>query len=295
MSNTTPTEFYYHAHGTAVSGAITSPASQVIETTASTAIPIIGGTASASAGNTVISHPQLGDVLSYTSASAQLTGSFNAADGTHNTVNTVTIEGLNILNTITADRIILKLTSKHNPSEREGHIVPLGSTFENLKICGHPVAVEIDFDLFSQCDTYATFNTTYVQDETFRTRVRKQFLWGDYAPDTPQFLQDRFQWHTEQGTPPESKGSEPCTLVKSVTHDQPNVLKTYGNVIIVPQFGTVYLGEVILKDGERSVNMLRIVLGSTPSTGIAPRTVSAAEMEGTIVIGGGGNNGNAWP
>jgi hypothetical protein len=73
----------------------------------------------------------------------------------------------------------------------------------------------------------------------------------------------------------------PCTLVKSVEHDQPNVLKTYGNVIIVPQFGKVFLGEMTVKSGTRHITMLRLELGSP--------------IGGGINFGGGGGNGSTWP
>jgi hypothetical protein len=281
MSKSSPTEFYYHAHGTAIHGQITRPVSYAIDTVASTALPTRGGAASANAGNTVYSHPQLGNIVSFKSASTQVAGSFDDADGHHTTLVTVTVDGLNVLDTITADRIVMKLSAHHLPSEEEGHIVPLGSHFDNLKIAGHPVKVELDHELFSTYDTYAGFKKNYQSDAAFRKRVRKQFLWGDYDADTPQFIKDRYQWHTDKNTPPESRGLVPCTLVKSVEHDQPNVLKTYGNVIIVPQFGKVFLGEVTLKTGTRHITMLRLELGSP--------------VAGDMGIGGGGGNGAGYP
>ena len=138
-----PAEFFYHAHGTAISGAMARPVNYVLDTVASIALPITGGAVLANAGNTVHSHPQLGSVLSYRSASTQLAGSLNEADGSHNTLVTVSVEGLNLLDTVTADRIVLKLSSKHRGSEEEGHIIPLGSSFENLRIAGHPVEIEL--------------------------------------------------------------------------------------------------------------------------------------------------------
>jgi hypothetical protein len=69
--------------------------------------------------------------------------------------------------------------------------------------------------------------------------------------------------------------------VKLVKHDQPNVLKTYGNVIVVPQFGKIFLGEVILKKGTRQLTMLRLELGSP--------------VAGHMVICGGGGNRAGWP
>jgi hypothetical protein len=178
MNTSIPTEFFYHAHGIAVSGAITRPVSHVIETVASTALPITGGATSAAAGKTVFNHPQLGNILSFQSASTQLAGSFNESDRTHNTLVTVTVEGLNVLDTVIASRLVLKLSARHHRSEEEGCIIPLGSSFENLRIAGHPVEVELDHELFSACDTYMGLKTRYIKDSAFRKRVRKQFLWG---------------------------------------------------------------------------------------------------------------------
>lgn len=281
MRTSVSTEFFYNAHGIAVTGEITRPVSRLIETTVSAALPVTGGATSAGAGKTVFSHPQLGNILSFNSASVQLAGSFNESDCTHNTLVTVTIEGLNVLDTVTANRLVLKLSARHDQQEEEGHIIPLGSSFEDLRIAGHPVEVELDHELFSECATYLGFRARYIEDAVFRKRVRKQFLWGDYDPGTPEFLKDRFKWHTMEDTPPESKGLVPCTLVKSVKHDQPNVLQTYGNVILVPQFGKIFLGEVILKKGTRQLTMLRVELGSP--------------VGGSLVICGGGGNGNGWP
>jgi len=280
MNNSSPAEFFYHAQGTAISGTIFRPVNYVLDTVASVALPITGGAASANSGNTVHSHPQLGHVLSYRSASTQLAGSFNDSDVTHNTLVTVTVEGLNLLDTVTADRIVLKLSSKHHDSEEEGHIIPLGSSFDNLKIAGHPVEIELDHELFFGCDTYAGFKQRYQTDAAFRKRARKQFLWGDHEADTPQFLKDRFKWNTGKDTVPESHGLVPCNLVKSIQHDQ-SVFKVYGNVVIVPQFGKLYFGEVIMKSGLRHVTMLRFELGSP--------------LAGEGGIGGGTGNGSTWP
>jgi hypothetical protein len=280
MNTSSSSEFYYHAHGTAIAGAINRPVSYMLDTVASVALPIIGGAASANAGNTVHSHPQLGNVLSYQSASTQLAGSLNDADGTHNTLVTVTVEGLNLLDTVTADRIVLKLSSKHHDSEEEGHIIPLGSSFTNLRVAGHPVEVELDHELFAGCDTYAAFKERYKTDAAFRKRARKQFLWGDYDADTPQFLKDRFKWSAGKDAVPESHGLVPCNMVKSIKHDS-NVLQTFGNVIIVPQFGKLFFGEVIMKNGLRHVTMLRFQLGSP--------------LGGGGTVGGGTGNGSTWP
>ena len=58
-------------------------------------------------------------------------------------------------------------------------------------------------------------------------------------------------------------------------------LKNYGNVVIVPQFGKVYFGEVIMKNGLRHVTMLRFELGSP--------------LGGSCTMASGSGNGSTWP
>ncbi len=278
MNNDSLSTFFYHASGNAVGGVITRPFFANIDGRASAALPITGGYATSEFAD--FSYPQ---VVSFKKASTQLAGSFNAKDETYDTLVTVVIEGLNILDTVTADRIVMKLSSQHHKKENEGHVIPLGSKFENLRIAGHPVEVQLDHELFCACDTYTGFKKRYKEDEKFRNTTRKQFLWGDYDADTPQFLKDRFKWHTGPDTPPEAKGIVPCHMVKVIVHEEPAkpLLKTWGNLIRVPQFGDIFLGELILADGTRRASMMRLELGSP--------------IGGSFTVGYATANGTTWP
>ena len=96
--------------------------------------------------------------------------------------------------------------------------------------------------------------------------------WGKPKFEVPDFLRERYNWFAGDEFP-ESKGIVLCSLVKGFKtccgefKDNCGELKVYGNVIEVPQFGKVYLGEVMLRQYERQVTMLRLELGS-PSGGV---------------------------
>jgi hypothetical protein len=107
--------------------------------------------------------------------------------------------------------------------------------------------------------------------------MQAHFLWGKPKFEVPDFLRERYNWFAGDKFP-ESKGIALCSLVKDIKTPCPE-LRVYGNVIVVPQFGTIYLGEVILKNYEREVTMLRLDLGC-PTTA---QTVGPA--------GGGGGAG----
>jgi hypothetical protein len=70
---------------------------------------------------------------------------------------TVTIEGLNILNVITADVITARLASRHSSRDSDAMITTAGSEFRDLRIGGNPVPAEIDRGLFGQELTFADF------------------------------------------------------------------------------------------------------------------------------------------
>jgi len=177
-----------------------------------------------------------------------------------------TIEGLNILDMVTADRIVARVASKQFIDDPEPTITPIGSHFENLRIAGCPIHAELDTDLFNRLGTFKAFKDAYEGNQQYREAMQALFLWGKPKFEVPEFLRERYNWFTGDKFP-ESKGIVLCSLVKGIKANC-GELKIYGNVIEVPQFGKVYLGEVMLQQYEREVTMLRLELGS-PSAGTA--------------------------
>jgi hypothetical protein len=60
---------------------------------------------------------------------------------------------------------------------------------------------------------------------------------------------------------PDSHGVVHCSLVKDMKTTCPGV-KRQGHAFTVPQFGKMYLAEVIAEHSKRTLTMLRLVLGS---------------------------------
>jgi hypothetical protein len=52
------------------------------------------------------------------------------------------------------------------------------------------------------------------------------------------------------------------SFVSSVEKINATEIDTWGPIIRVPQFGTIYLGEVIVSPSQRRVSMLRVEMGS---------------------------------
>jgi hypothetical protein len=220
--------FHYRAEGHAFSGEFNRPAKHMIDALAGTCLPLTGGQGRAQADGF-----QLPQLVSIGKAYSHVSGS-KSADGTHTSHSTSVVEGLNILDVVTADRVVARLTSEHAPKESEGHIIALGSKFENLRISGCPVEVEFDHDLFLKHKTFDALSKNLAS-------------------------------HKKSGKMPEG-GVILCTLVKSLKVNCPGV-KVDGHVIRVPHFGKIYVGEVLVEHRFKRLSMLHLQLGS-PQEGL---------------------------
>lgn len=255
--------FLFHAEAVGASGSITSPTPQTIEVQAASALPSIGGSASATVTSFAYSGPA-GNVLSFSSAYTQTLGS-QAPDGkAYVTLVSSTVEGLNILDMITCDRIVARINSRHPIDRSQPSIILLGSHFENLRIGGHPVDVDLAVDLFDQYDTLDKLHQAWDKDQAFRALLSRNSL---VPPAAGAAL-------------PMSKGALGCSLVRSLASPSPQV-RLSGPTIPIPQFGALHLAELFVSGSERNLTMLRAELGTPPS--------------GTLSVASAKGNGDFWP
>jgi hypothetical protein len=84
--------------------------------------------------------------ITFRSAHTQVTGN-EGPPGIHNTLMTSRIEKLNILDVVTADLVVARLTAEYRGEDygefQELWVTPLGTTFTNLRIAGHPIEVPL--------------------------------------------------------------------------------------------------------------------------------------------------------
>jgi hypothetical protein len=170
------------------------------------------------------------------------------------TLSTSVIEGLNVFEVITADRMVAQVSTEH--ALMDGHIPKvtfLGTRFENLRVGGYPVQVELDFGI---CGNRPEGDRSYLQDNGFLDRVQRQLDSIVDAKGLPESLEKQYAAQVEhidilkQRANGRAKGEGngypklQCSLVKSIGPIPiPGVL-TFGNVIFIPDFGTVSLAQV---------------------------------------------------
>jgi hypothetical protein len=235
--------FHYRACAHAYSGHFTRPFHATIDVQAPSSLPIIGGH-----GSSRVENFQFREFVSFKKGITHVTGALQPDDGSNNTLVMSTLEGLNIMDMVTADRIVARLYSKHPVDSEEGHFTMVGTKFENLRIAGCPVHVELHTELFESLPTFEAATNEYKKKGQFRKIAEDPFKTGETLKE------------------PGPNGAFLCSLVKEMDTDCPGV-KRVGHCFIVPGFGKVFLGEVVIRYGERIITMVRLKIGSSVDGG----------------------------
>jgi hypothetical protein len=236
---------YYFAEATALSGKLLLPLEQEIQRQAFAKLPDKGGYVAQRADKFRVE-----SAISYESAHTQVAGNREKKQGRgYNTLVTSVIEGLNILDVVTADLVVAQISTEHPPDG--GGFVPsitfLGTRFENLRIAGHEVKLKLCLDIFGkrlEDDSPYTRSPEFVNKVAEQhARVREQ----ESSHENPlKELLERFNIVPE--TFANSTGEEEnveCSLVDKAEGTYPG--QTSGHVIHVPHFGTIHLARLRLK------------------------------------------------
>lgn len=249
--------FHYHASAHAFSARFTRPFEHQIDAQAGSSLPIIGGH-----GQARVENFQFREFLSFRKGTTHVSGA-DEADGSHNTLVTSSIEGLNLLDVVTADRIVARLYSKHRQGDAEGSFNMIGSRFEGLRIADCDVAIKLDLELFDKVPTHSDAIKEFEKKSDFRTIAEDPFKSGQKLKDI------------------KPCGSILCSCVQEIKTTCPGATPAGRHGFHIPGFGTIFLGEVVIKHAQRTLTMIRFEIGSAVSgTGTAVQAFS---------------NGQHWP
>lgn len=274
MSASDKKVFFYHAHALGVGGYFVKPIERVIQSQASSTLSITGGY-----GSTRVDDFRFEEILSFKSAHSQVAGSYNPRTGNFDTLATATVEGLNIVDMVTADRVVARLSSSHSERDDEPRIIATGSHFVNLRVAGQPIEVRMDSNICDALDTYSDFRNRFKQDKEFQRSLSNNSLWGKLPPNAPQYLVNEYGWQ-KPGEFSESKGLVRCSLVEELRFDKAGIAR-FGYILDVPQFGRIYLAEFLISRYARRLNMLRVEMG--------------CPADGSVTVGGSESNGSTYP
>lgn len=228
----------YHAEATILSGHLHLPVVQKIEPQAHAHLKEEGGYFSERSENY-----RLESVISIRSAYTHVAGNRGLKPGSGwTTITTTVIEGLNVLEIFTADRIVGQTITDHPAEGYVPSVSFLGSRFENVRIAGHPVEIDVDLGVLGG---KPASDAPYTRHEELMERIRKQYQRILRHDQLPSDLGDQYnQLHTTLG----KAETLECSLVNQASGRYPGL--SFGHKIRIPDFGEITLGKLTLEHAD---------------------------------------------
>ena len=187
-------------------------------------------------------------------------------------MSTITVEGLDVLGVITADRVVARIITEH-PTDPDAagegkrawqKVSFLGTQFTNLRISGVAVMVELDYDLFGR------FGDGAFPSEP--ANLRPSFLKHANAHREQMTQKGCPRWMTDRYASKHPEGqsmSMVSTLVNQIEVKGSLPGTQCGNVFDLPGFGRVILGELAVDSNSFHVTMMRLELGCPTGANLA--------------------------
>jgi hypothetical protein len=234
---------------------------------------------------------RLEGIISYTAAHTQVAGH-------HSKKHPGASVTLNVLNVVTADRVVAQVSTTHFPDEQTPAVTFLGTHFENLRIARHRAEPYLKLDMAS--DRPAGKNALHVDEGTgFMKAVEAQYkrlkaslkgLGGDdrktmrltdddgSVPEKYHKFDLNYGDIKKQAAAALKSGDNwdgiTCSLVENVeikdisakAADGKSVQiplpgKSFGHVIHIPDFGNIFLAELTVNHNSFHLTMIRLDLG----------------------------------
>jgi hypothetical protein len=246
--------------------------------------------------------------VSFAAARSRVSGNRNLKNRGWITLSTSVVEKLNVLEVITADRVVSQVSTEH--AYVNGHVPSvtfIGTQFVNLRLSGFLLEPKFDFAI---CADKPDGKIPYVKHLAFLRGVRDQVAKvaeGDLPNDVRDTYSDRLkvvdgliksaEKPGERGDNGNGRGNDDpisvtCSLITNIDIDDIPIpgLKSAGNVLFIPEFGSVALGEVEVSskhepdggyDNYFNLKMLEMNLGCIGN--------------GSITAGAAANNGQHKP
>jgi hypothetical protein len=232
----------YHAEAHVLEGGLQLPLIQEIKPQAYVKLPEQGGYYPQRVENF-----KLEEVISFRTAYTQVAGNPDPKMGHgHATIATSVIEGLNVLEVVTADRIVGQVITEHPLEGDVPHISFLGTRFENLRIAGCPIDVKLNLDILG---ARSESDVPYTQDAALKSRIASQFdRLGEHLSLLAEMREGFHQLFPAIAIGEQKREPLECSLVSEVTGAYPG--RGLGHVIRIPGFGTIVLARVAVTHQE---------------------------------------------
>ena len=244
--------FYFHADANALGGFIEKPFPRIIPSQASVSLPVVGGLAT-----TRTEAFNFGEMVSCRSAYTRVSGSQIAQDGPWSMTVTSVVEGLNILEVITAERLVAQVSVEYPRDDGYLEVSLAGSSFDGLRLGGCDASPTLNSKLLCGAKaplTLPVFRQT--GQEQAGTMIRS--IEEDQNRDAFRWILDRFGWMAADREPEEDR-CVLCSLVDGVDGAVPG--SSFGHFVEIPDFGRIFLGELLARRHSIQLSLIRAELG----------------------------------
>ncbi|MFY9939448.1 MAG: hypothetical protein WAK33_21375 [Silvibacterium sp.] len=250
--------FYFHTDANSLGGFIEKPFQKIVPSQASVSLPAVGGhvTRRTEAFN-------FEEIISCRAAYTRVSGREVEKDGPWSTLVTSVIEGLNILEVVTAERIVAQISVEYTREDGYPKISLAGSHFERLRLGGCEAFPRLNSSLLDAGrggDASQSIVTWPVFQKTGREQASRLIDGIEGDRDTPQWVVERFGWMNSDRESGED-GCVLCSLVDGVDQAVPG--RSFGHVVEIPDFGRIFLGELLVFPRSIQLSMIRAELGSS--------------------------------
>ncbi len=250
-------EYYhiYHAEADVLNGCLERPIDQKIEQQ----VPVSLKDRRGGHLTRVAEDFSLEGFISFKRGLTRVSGSPSKKHAGWTTLSTSTLEGLNVFEIITADRVVSQVSTDHAHGNRHvPDVTFLGTQFKNMQLNGYSVRPVLDLGI---CGPRPANDLPYVTDERFLNTVHGQIKNVLGTKGLPEDLKSEYLGRLSHvaallkesaGKPCHEATSVTCSLVQRIEIEPSPIpgrdlipgLKVIGNMLIIPEFGVVRLAEV---------------------------------------------------
>jgi len=272
-----PRRHVFHGHAAGVSAHIRRPETQLLNSRACSALPVTGGHFESNEGPN-----SLGKWVSYDSVETSAHGDYSdPGDGVATTRGqkafdaaptitrvSVRVRGLVILGRVHIADLSLGMVLRGAPDTTQPSIHLENNRIEGVVIDQSKLKIELAEQFYCEHDTHKKLGDAH-----------KKGLPEHHACMFLPCKKDE----EEVTSFPEDDGIVKCTLVQSIAWDGPPhpTASIHGHVVVIPNFGKVYFGEMFLAAHSRRLTLVRFQLGSDDG--------------GEVSAGDGGTSGQPFP
>jgi hypothetical protein len=241
----------YHAEAHVLSGHLQRPINQKIERQA----PITLNDRRGGHFTRYAEKVSIEGLVSFAKGETRVSGARSLKNNGWVTLSTSILEGLNVFEVIAADRLVSQVSTDHAyVNGHEPHVTFLGTQFTNFRVGGFPAELTLNLGI---CGNIPSGGKSYFQDPVFLRGVQKQTETIANGKGLPKELKDQYDKKLAYiknlitASNSGDKGThEPltCSLVQSVGEIPIPGVQSFGNVLLIPEFGSVTLGEIELTE-----------------------------------------------